>query len=77
MRRLDRPPIGDAARRLIAIRVDPDVVNRFREEATWRQVGYQTFINQVLAEYVQNTLHDGAAVVTVGSWHGTLAWHPG
>jgi len=53
MRRVGRPPLGDAARRLIAIRVDPEVLDRFRKEAKRRKVGYQTLINQVLAEYVQ------------------------
>jgi uncharacterized protein (DUF4415 family) len=51
--RVGRPPLGDAARRLIAIRVDPEVLDRFRKEAKRRKVGYQTLINQVLAEYVQ------------------------
>lgn len=53
MRRVGRPPLRDAARRLIAIRLDPDVLNRFRKEAKRRKVGYQTLINQVLAEYVE------------------------
>jgi uncharacterized protein (DUF4415 family) len=53
MRRVGRPPLGDAARRLIAIRLDPNVLDRFRKEAKRRKVGYQTLINQVLAEYVQ------------------------
>ena len=53
MRRVGRPPLGDAARRLIAIRVDPEVLDRFRKEAKRRKVGYQTLINQVLAEYVE------------------------
>jgi uncharacterized protein (DUF4415 family) len=52
MRRVGRPPLGDAARRLIAIRLDPDVLERFRKEAKRRKVGYQTLINQVLAEHV-------------------------
>jgi uncharacterized protein (DUF4415 family) len=52
MRRVGRPPLGDVARRLIAIRVDADVLNRFRKEAKRRKVGYQTLINEVLAEYV-------------------------
>ena len=30
MRRVGRPPLGGAARQLIAIRVDPDVLERFR-----------------------------------------------
>ena len=52
MRRVGRPPLGEGARRLIAIRLDPDVLNRFRTEAKRRKVGYQTLINQALAEYV-------------------------
>jgi uncharacterized protein (DUF4415 family) len=52
MRRVGRPPLGEGARRLIAIRVDPEVLVRFRKEAKRRNVGYQTLINRVLAEYV-------------------------
>lgn len=50
--RAGRPPIGARARQLIAIRLDPDVLKRFRTEARRRHVGYQTLINRVLAEYV-------------------------
>jgi uncharacterized protein (DUF4415 family) len=53
MRRVGRPPLGEAARRLIAIRVDLDVLDHFRKEAKRRQIGYQTLINQVLAEHVE------------------------
>jgi uncharacterized protein (DUF4415 family) len=53
MRRVGRPPLGDSARRLIAIRVDADVLERFRREAKRRRIGYQTLINEVLAKYVQ------------------------
>jgi uncharacterized protein (DUF4415 family) len=52
MRRVGRPPVGAAARRLIAIRVDPDVLERFRKEAKRRKIGYQTLINEVLAQHV-------------------------
>lgn len=52
MRRVGRPPLGESARRLIAIRLDPDVLARFRREAKRRKVGYQTLINSVLAAYV-------------------------
>jgi uncharacterized protein (DUF4415 family) len=52
MRRVGRPPIGDRTRQLIAIRLDPDVLKRFRKEAKRRNVGYQTLINRVLADYV-------------------------
>jgi uncharacterized protein (DUF4415 family) len=54
MRRVGRPPIGDEPRRLIAIRVDPNVLESFRKEARRRDVGYQTLINEVLAEHIRN-----------------------
>ena len=53
MRRIGRPPIGAHARRLIAIRLDPEVLKRFRTEARRRNVGYQTLIHRVLAEYIR------------------------
>ncbi len=52
MRRVGRPPIGSEARQLIAIRLDPEVLNRFRAEAKRLNVGYQTLIHRVLAEHV-------------------------
>jgi uncharacterized protein (DUF4415 family) len=52
MRRAGRPPLGDEPRRLIAIRVDAAVLERFRKEARRRRVGYQTLINEVLARHV-------------------------
>jgi uncharacterized protein (DUF4415 family) len=52
MRRVGRPPLGDRARQLIAIRVDPRVLDEFRKEARRRRVGYQTLINEVLAQHV-------------------------
>jgi len=51
MRRVGRPPLGDEPRRLIAIRVDPGVLDQFRKEARRRKVGYQTLINEVLAQH--------------------------
>jgi uncharacterized protein (DUF4415 family) len=53
MRRVGRPPLGDEPRRLIAIRVDPRVLDQFRKEARRRRVGYQTLINEVLARHVR------------------------
>ena len=53
MRRVGRPPLGDEPRKLIAIRVDPRVLEQFRREARRRHVGYQTLINEVLAEHVR------------------------
>ena len=54
MRRVGRPPIGDEPRRLIAIRLDPSVLESFRKEARRRRIGYQTLINEVLAEHIRN-----------------------
>src|SRR6267143_1700426 len=53
MRRVGRPPLGDEPRQLIAIRVDPGVLDQFRKEARRRRVGYQTLINEVLAPHVR------------------------
>jgi uncharacterized protein (DUF4415 family) len=53
MSRVGRPPLGETARQLIAIRLDAKVLAQFRKEARRRRVGYQTLINQVLAEHVR------------------------
>lgn len=53
MRRVGRPPLGTEPRQLIAIRVDPSVLESFRKEARRRGVGYQTLINEVLAEHTR------------------------
>ena len=53
MRRVGRPPIGNGARQLIAIRLDSEVLERFRTEGRRQNVGYQTLIHRVLAEYVR------------------------
>ena len=52
MRRVGRPPLGAAARRLIAIRIDPQVLDAVRREAKRRGLGYQTLINDLLARHV-------------------------
>ncbi len=53
MRRVGRPLIGEAPRQLIAIRLDPNVLESFRKEARRRRVGYQTLINEVLAQHIR------------------------
>ncbi len=45
--------IGDAPRQLIAIRVDARVLAQFRKAARRKGFGYQTLINDVLAERVR------------------------
>ena len=52
MRRVGRPPLGSEARRLIAIRIDPKVLEAIRREATQRGLGYQSLINDLLAKHV-------------------------
>lgn len=52
MRRVGRPPLGDQPRQLIAIRVDRDVLMRLQLEAERLGKGYQTLINEILADYV-------------------------
>lgn len=54
MRSVGRPPLGERARQLIAIRVDPDVLEALRNEAAKRRIGYQTLVNRVLADYVRD-----------------------
>ena len=54
MRRVGRPPIGKQARQLIAIRLDPRVIDEFRKEAKRRNLGYQPLINEVLAKHVKH-----------------------
>lgn len=56
MRRVGRPPLGDRARQLIAIRVDVDVLETFRKEARRRRVGYQTLINEILAQHARGNV---------------------
>src|SRR5439155_27130145 len=52
MRRVGRPALGAEARRLIAIRIDPQVLDAVRREAKRRGLGYQSLINNLLAKYV-------------------------
>ncbi len=53
MRRVGRPPLGEVARHLIAIRIDPQVLEDLRNEAKRRDIGYQTLINDILTEHAK------------------------
>lgn len=53
MRRVGRPLLGAAPRRLIAIRIDPQVLDAVRREAQRRGLGYQSLINDLLAKRVR------------------------
>jgi uncharacterized protein (DUF4415 family) len=56
MRRVGRPPLGEYARQLIAIRVDPQVLAEVKKEAKRRDVGYQTLINDILAKHAKHSV---------------------
>jgi uncharacterized DUF497 family protein len=53
MRRVGRPTLGDVARQLIAIRIDPQVLEHLRKEAQRQDIGYQTLINNILTEHAK------------------------
>src|SRR5438132_8891978 len=57
MRRVGRPPLGASARRLIAIRIDPQALEAVRREAKRRGLGYQSLINDLLAKHVARATH--------------------
>lgn len=49
-RRVGRPTQGNTAKQLIAIRLDPELINALREKASERQIGYQSLIQELLAK---------------------------
>ncbi len=49
MRRIGRPPLGDEARKLIAIRMDSKVLEWVRKAAMKKGMPYQSLINDILA----------------------------
>ncbi len=53
MRRVGRPTIGNSARQLIAIRIDPTVLTKLQNEARRLGTGYQSLINEILANYTK------------------------
>lgn len=52
MKPVGRPLIGNAPRKLIAVRIDPAVLDLLRRKAKRAGKGYQTLINEILAKYV-------------------------
>ena len=49
LRRVGRPPIGDEPRKLIAIRLDPKILEWVRKTAARKRLPYQSLINDILA----------------------------
>jgi len=56
MKRLGRPLLGEAPRKLVAVRIDPEVLDRLRQEAKEKDTGYQTLINDILAKHVKKAV---------------------
>lgn len=54
-KRIGRPPIGEQTRQVIAIRIDPDMLDRYRREAESRHIGYQTLMHEVLARHLDGS----------------------
>lgn len=50
MRRVGRPTVGDEPRKLIAIRLDAEVLSWLRETAEKTGKPYQSLVNEILAE---------------------------
>lgn len=53
MKRVGRPPLGETTKQLIALRIEPRVVEELKELASKEGVGYQTLINQILERYLK------------------------
>lgn len=53
MKHLGRPLMGSAPRKLIAVRIDPQVLTQLRQEAKKTGKGYQSLINEILAKHVK------------------------
>jgi uncharacterized protein (DUF4415 family) len=49
-RRLGRPRLGDKAKRMISIRLDPDLLLIIQKEAARKGKRYQAFISEILAK---------------------------
>jgi uncharacterized protein (DUF4415 family) len=50
MRRVGRPTVGDEPRKLIAIRLDPKVLDWLRKTAEKKGLPYQSLVNEILAQ---------------------------
>ncbi|MBI3556052.1 MAG: BrnA antitoxin family protein [Deltaproteobacteria bacterium] len=53
MKPLGRPLIGAKKRKMVAMRLDQDVLEGLRDEAKEKRTGYQSLINSILARYVR------------------------
>jgi uncharacterized protein (DUF4415 family) len=51
-RRVGRPRLGPNAKRLISIRIDPELLRSLHEKAEKKGIGYQSLIHQILKKAV-------------------------
>ena len=56
MKRLGRPLLGESPRKLVAVRIDQEVLECLRKEADRKEKGYQTLINEILAKHVKKAI---------------------
>ena len=52
LRPLGRPPVGDAVKKSIAIRINPNLLAKLRSMAARKHVPYQTLIHDILEKSV-------------------------
>ncbi len=52
MRPIGRPPVGDAVKKSIAIRINPNLLAQLRSMAERKHVPYQTLIHDILERSV-------------------------
>jgi uncharacterized protein (DUF4415 family) len=52
MRRVGRPPVGDEPRKLIAIRLDAEVLGWLQKAAEKKGLPYQSLVNEILASEI-------------------------
>jgi len=55
MKRVGRPPLGRATKQLIALRLEPGVIEQLKALAEKEGMGYQTLINEVLQRYLKKS----------------------
>lgn len=53
MKRVGRPPLGKATKQLIALRLEPQLIEQLRSRAEKDGIGYQTLINEILQNYLK------------------------
>ena len=63
LRPLGRPPVGDAVKKSIAIRINPNLLADIRAVAARKQVPYQTLIHDILEKFVARASRGSASAV--------------